>query len=93
MSHNRVIVLTLCLFLTACQAPRVRTGSQVWHDQRIAEIEQAYDAKEIDKTEYLQLKNETDKIRADYAQNDISTHTHLGYGHHRGTSIGVGVGF
>lgn len=42
------------------------SGSKVWYKERMAEIETSYQNKEISKTEYLNLKTETDKVRAIY---------------------------
>lgn len=81
------------LFLSGCASHQGRIGSLNWYNARTAEIEKAYENNEIDKAEYLKLKNEADSIRSAYQNSDIHSHSHIGYGHRRGTSIGIGVGF
>jgi len=59
--------MLLCCTLAACATngpPPI--GSGRWHEQRMAEIQQAHDLGEIDKAQYLQLKSETDQIHIGY---------------------------
>lgn len=63
-------------------------GSRPWHEERIAEIDAAYDDYEIDEDEYLELKNEADEIRSDYLdrleerRSRYRYHVGIGYGYH-----------
>ena len=41
-------------------------GTQLWHDQRHAEIEMAYERGEIAIEVYLSLKNDADRIRVEH---------------------------
>lgn len=56
-------------------------GTGAWHTQRIEEIQSAYDAGDLTTEEYLRLKNEADRIRANYRAS-----------YPRG-SVGVGFGY
>jgi len=90
---KRIIFIFICLIVIGCASNPERVGSDAWHEQRIAEIEQSYTDKEINKAEYLKLKNDTDEIKSNYYNRNKYSHGHVGYGSHRGTTIGVGVGF
>lgn len=73
------ISILFCLTLVGCATtgpPSV--GSSAWHDQRMAEIQEAYDFGEIDRQEYLRLKNEADQIHVDYRGRMRSHHHHSG---------------
>ena len=53
------------LVLTGCVTTPA-TGSRVWYDQRVAEIEAAYENGELTQESYLTLKNQTDQTRVEY---------------------------
>lgn len=75
-------VIVVCVSVTACATsgpPPV--GSGAWHEQRTAEIQQAYDFGEITKEQYLALRNEADQIHMEYR--DRTRHHH-----HSGIIIG-----
>ncbi len=80
------ILVAVCLVAAGCiTTPSV--GSSVWHQERTAEIEQAYDAWEIDEEEYLRLRTETDQIRSDYLtrleqRRRSRVYVGFGYGYH-----------
>lgn len=62
---KQFILAAACLVAVGCvTTPAV--GSRVWHEERTAEIEQAYNDWELTEEEYLELKNETDAIRSEY---------------------------
>lgn len=92
MKKQPISMLLLCLLLIGCASTKsIRIGSDVWYNNRMAEIEEAFKNHEIDKSEHIRLKNETDEIRAKYQNSDLYKHSHVGYGTH-GTSVGVGIG-
>ena len=92
MLFRRIFILIFCLSLIGCVAATPRVGSDGWHEKRIIEIEEAYKAGDIDKAQYLQLKNEADQINIQYRYRDRYGYAGYGSYHHRG-GIGVGVGF
>ena len=61
MRKNFVLILFL-FFLGGC-ATFQGAGSNLWHKDRLKEIETAYQNEAITEAEYLSLKNEADKIR------------------------------
>ncbi len=67
-------------------------GTDRWHKARIVEIEEAFANEEIDKAKYLELKNQTDDVRAIYLHNR-DTYSHINVGYRHGAHVGVGVGF
>jgi hypothetical protein len=73
----------MLLLLGACATtdPGV-AGSKPWYEQRVAEIEMAYQQGDLNTEEYLRLKNEADDIRAGYRNRNRP----------RG-SVSVGIGF
>lgn len=81
-----VWALACCAAAGCATAPRV--GSASWHGERVAEIEQAYDAWEIGEEDYLRLKTETDAIRSEYLGRLERRRANYyygfgyGYGHH-----------
>ena len=92
MFLKKILIFLFCLSLIGCATTTPRIGSDGWHEKRIAEIEEAYKAGEIDKAQYLQLKNEADQINTQYRYRYRGGYA--GYGSYRyGTGIGVGVGF
>ena len=86
----RLFSAFLCIvFLAGCatsSTPRPpAVGSSEWHDQRISEIQSAYDLGKIDFNTYVSLKNEADQINVDYrASRRVQPRTSVGFG------IGVG---
>ena len=44
------------------------TGSSTWHEERMAEIESAYQLGDLTEEAYLSLKNEADQVRVNYQQ-------------------------
>ena len=90
-----LVLLTLALCGCASGGPPV-VGSAEWHKARIAEIETAYQNKEINTAKYLQLKNQTDAMRAAYLRNwdAYSGFGYYGRRYHKSkVGIGVDVGF
>ncbi len=91
MKHM-LLILILSFFVGCATTPSV--GSKVWHDERIAEIDRSYDAWEIEEDDYLERKNEADKIRSDYLERRENAYHHYhpyygfsygyGHGHYRG---------
>ncbi len=57
-----LLLIIISLFTFGCADAQVRN----WHNERIYEIETAYQNKEITTGEYLQLKQETDRTLFDY---------------------------
>lgn len=92
MPIKKILLLIACLFFLGCETTKMRAGSDHWHKARIVEIQEAYENKEIDKAEYLELKNEADDVRAKYLS-ERKSHSHIGVGYHDGAHVGVGVGF
>lgn len=86
------LVCLVCLIASGCvTTPSV--GSSVWHEERMVEIEQAYNNWELTEEEYLALKNETDAIRSEYLnrleeRRRANFHFGVGYGFHHGHHFG-----
>lgn len=83
---KRFIVAGACLLLMGC-ATTPSVGSRVWHEDRTAEIEQAYQNWELTEEEYIALRNQTDAIRSDYLNRmEMRRRSHvrfgIGYGYH-----------
>ena len=66
MISYKIALLFLSLSLTGCAfiKPNMTPGSVFWHKDRLQEIEQAYENKEISKAEYIQLKTNADQVVA-----------------------------
>jgi hypothetical protein len=63
----RYISLLFFIFLAGCATTGPpNPGTQLWHEQRLGEIEQAYERGEIAIEDYLNLKNDADRIRAEH---------------------------
>ncbi len=62
--RHGIIGLALLVFVGCVTIPS--TGSRVWYDQRMVEIETAYQNGELTEEQYLDLKNQSDQIRVDY---------------------------
>ena len=92
MLKKIVTICVVCFFILGCETTKLRVGSERWHQQRIAEIEEALANKEIGKAKYLELKNQADDVRAIYLHNR-DTHSHIDVGYRHGAHVGVGVGF
>ena len=60
--RRKFVFFSLLFFLGGCTVFQ-GVGSSYWHENRLQEIETAYQNEEITEAEYLSLKNETDKIR------------------------------
>ena len=76
----------LLIFLGGCAVFR-GVGSSYWHENRLQEIETAYQNEEIREAEYLSLKNEADKIREESISKSYAYYSaHQGYysSHHYG---------
>jgi len=82
----------MCALLISCASTKDSVGTESWYNKRMAEIEEAYKKKEIDEAKYLELKNETDSIRAEHTKGRSNTFGHIGVGS-GGGSVGIGVGF
>jgi len=63
---SKIVFILLLFFLGGC-ATYQGVGSGYWHKNRLAEIETAYQNKELTDAEYLSLKNEADKVRKESA--------------------------
>lgn len=72
----RSLLLSLVLVLAGC-ATTPSTGSRTWHENRLAEIETAYQNEEISDEAYISLKNEADAVRVEY-QNASRSRMHYG---------------
>ena len=82
---KQFILAAVCVSAIGCvTTPSV--GSNVWHQERMAEIEQAYYDWEITEEEYLTLKNDADALRSDYL-NRLEERRRANF------SVGVGYGF
>ena len=63
---TRSCALGVLLLAAACATTgEPRIGSKDWHDARIAEIEMSHENGEITTEEYLRLKGDADRIRAE----------------------------
>lgn len=82
-----LLIVSVCAVIvcSGC-ATTPAIGSSVWHEERTAEIQQAYQDWELTEEEYLALKNETDQIRSDYL-NRLEERRRRNY------SFGIGYGF
>jgi len=81
-SFNRSIAALLAataLTGTGCATNRPPdVGSRVWHEQRMGEIEAAYEHGDLTVDQYLSLKNEADATRAEY-QSSLRRNTTVVY--------------
>jgi hypothetical protein len=76
----KIMSLLLFLVLTGC-ATYKGVGSQMWYDQRMAELEQAHKSQQITEAEYQNSKNQIDQIRVQYLhRDDYPLHTNFGFG-------------
>lgn len=68
MKKWHAICLGLFIFLSGCTTVPAGPviGSQSWYDGKIQEIDQAYVQGKLTKEQQLNLKNETDKVRMTY---------------------------
>lgn len=77
--------LTVCLILAiahmGCVTTYTDVGSRAWYDQRIQELDDAYNTGEITKDRYLELKLKTDEIREDYISTYRGSYHHYHYYH------------
>lgn len=64
---KRHLTLLLGLLIAGCVTVDT-VGSRPWYNQRMDEIEYAYETQEIGEEAYLGMKNETDQIRVDYME-------------------------
>ena len=62
---KRSFVILLGLLITGCVTVDT-VGSRPWYNQRMDEIEYAYETAAIDEEAYLGMKNEADEIRVGY---------------------------
>ena len=77
-----IFLLIFILTLGAGCTSYTGIGSQKWYDQRMQEIETAYQNKEISTSEYIALKNETESIRYTHTHRDYPIHTGISFGHY-----------
>ena len=81
------VAFAAAIFLAGC-ATTPPVGSKKWHATRIAEIESAYQNREVSKEAYLSLKNEADQTRVEH-QEDMTRYLlyrrGIGYYRHKGT--------
>lgn len=82
---KQYILAAVCVLGMGC-ATTPSIGSSVWHEERVAEIEAAYNDWELTEEEYLELKNEADAIRSDYL-NRLEMRRQANY------RIGIGYGY
>jgi hypothetical protein len=76
-----IIISCLIILALAGCATYKGVGSQTWHDQRTAELEQARKDQKITEAEYQNSKNQIDQIRVNYLRRDDSpVHTSFGFG-------------
>lgn len=66
---KNIIFCFIILALTGC-ATYKGVGSQIWHDQRSVELEEARKSRKITEAEYQNSKNQIDQIRVDYLNRD-----------------------
>jgi len=72
-------ILCCIIVLSGCAASKPDVpGTKAWHEKRTTEIQQALDQGEITQAQYINLKNEADKIRA-MKQSERILHGHMGY--------------
>ena len=64
---KRSAVILLSLLIAGCVTVDT-VGSRPWYNQRMDEIEYAYETAAIDEEAYLGMKNEADQIRVDYME-------------------------
>lgn len=82
---KQYILALVCLLALGCvTTPAV--GSRVWHEERMTEIDAAYQNWELTEEEYLALKSETDEIRSEYLNR-------LEERRRRDFRFGIGYGF
>ena len=82
--------LSILLIATASGCATFReVGTAYWHKNRLQEIETAYQIGDIEKKEYLSLKNEADQIREKHISENqrychycSGYHARYPYGHH-----------
>jgi hypothetical protein len=75
-----LLSILICLLVTGC-ATYKGAGSQIWYDQRMAELEEAHRNQKISEAEYQNSKNQIDQIRVQYLHHDDSPiHTSVGFG-------------
>lgn len=86
---KKILWALVCCSVAGC-ATVPHVGSAAWHGERVVEIEQAYDAWEIDEEEYLQLRTETDAIRSDYLDRLERRRASYYYGFGYGYGYGYG---
>jgi hypothetical protein len=76
---KNIILCFIIIALTGC-ATYKGVGSQMWYDQRSAELEEARNSQKITEAEYQTSKNQIDQIRVDYLNRDSSPSTSFGFG-------------
>lgn len=64
----RILVAAIAVLTIAGCATTPITGGRAWHEQRILEIETAYENGALNEEAYLSLKNKTDQTRVDYQE-------------------------
>jgi len=85
---SRLISILMIIALCGCATFR-EVGTAYWHKNRLQEIETAYQNGDIEKKEYLSLKNEADQIREKHISENQrychycgDYHARYPYGHH-----------
>jgi len=85
---KKLTLMITCFFLLGC-ATFTDVGTAYWHKNRLQEIETAYQNGDIEKEEYLSLKNEADQIREKHISENQSYclycgayHARYPYGYH-----------
>ena len=64
MKKELVGLISILMIFVLCGCATFReVGTAYWHKNRLQEIETAYQNGDIEKKEYLSLKNEADQIR------------------------------
>jgi hypothetical protein len=68
--------------MAGCATTSTAPGSELWHTDRMLEIEEAYANGEITREAYLTLKNQADATRVEYLQRLDRRHSPSYYGPH-----------
>lgn len=88
---KKFISLVILTCLLGCATTNTGVGTRAWHDARLTELLEALTAGEISTEKYLELKNETDKIRLEY-KNQRSQDLYFSHHYHR-PHFGFGFGY
>ncbi|MBZ0166129.1 MAG: hypothetical protein K8I00_04920 [Candidatus Omnitrophica bacterium] len=87
---RKYLLFFLCFLMIGCASTKMGVGTRTWHEARLTELREALVAGEISTEKYLELKNETDKIRLEYS-NERSRDMRFSHGYSR-PHFGFGFG-